>query len=84
MTKMAAMPIYGKNLLLWNQKSDDLETWYAASGLKYYQIHSNDDPGVTLSYFTARSNLVPYAFVREKDKTIDFSETCVIKVAICS
>ena len=29
MTKMAAMPIYGKNfknLLLWNQKADDLET----------------------------------------------------------
>ena len=21
-----------KNLLLWNQKTDDLETWYAASG----------------------------------------------------
>ena len=33
MTKMAAMPIYGKNyknLLLHNQKVDDLETWYAA------------------------------------------------------
>ena len=35
MTNMAAMPIYGKtlkNLLLQNQKADDLETWYAASG----------------------------------------------------
>ena len=32
MTKMAAMPIYGKNHLLWNQKADDLETWYAALG----------------------------------------------------
>ena len=31
MTKVATMPIYGKNL--WNQKADDhLETWYAASG----------------------------------------------------
>ena len=33
MTKMAAMPIYGKtfkNFLLWNRKADDLETWYAA------------------------------------------------------
>ena len=33
MTKMAAMPIYGKNLkkyILRNQKIDDLETWYAA------------------------------------------------------
>ena len=30
---------------------------------KYYQIYSNDDPGLTLTYFRARSNLVPYAFV---------------------
>ena len=32
MTEMAVMPIYGKNLknlLLRNQKADDLETWYA-------------------------------------------------------
>ena len=34
MTDMAAMPLYGKtlkNLLLWNQKADYLETCYAAS-----------------------------------------------------
>ena len=31
MTKMAAMPAI-KNLHLWNQKADDLETWYAALG----------------------------------------------------
>ena len=31
MTKMAAKPIYCKNLLLQVQKADDLETWYAAS-----------------------------------------------------
>ena len=33
MTNMAAMPIYGKtlkNLLLQNQKTNDLETWYVA------------------------------------------------------
>ena len=35
MTKMAATPIYGKNII----------------------VCSNDDPGVTLTYFTARSNL---------------------------
>ena len=37
MTKMAAMPIYGKNhknLLLRNQRTDDLETWYAALGAR--------------------------------------------------
>ena len=36
--------------------------------LKYYQVCSNDDPGVTLTYFTARSTLVPDAFVWEKVK----------------
>ena len=46
--------------------------------LKYYQIYSSDDPGLTLTYFTARSNLVPYAFVWEKGKTMDFSETIVV------
>ena len=46
--------------------------------LEYYQVCSNDDPGLTLTYFTARSNLVPYAFVWEKGKTVDFSETIVI------
>ena len=38
----------------------------------------NDDPGLPLTYFTAGSNLVPYAFVWEKGKTIDFSETIVV------
>ena len=40
MTKMAAMPIYGKtlkNLLLQNQKSYDLETWHVASGTQALQ-----------------------------------------------
>ena len=37
MTKMAAMPIYGKkpfkNLLLQNREADDLGTWYVALGM---------------------------------------------------
>ena len=55
--------------------------------LKYYQVYSNDDPGLTLTYFTARSNFVPFAFVWEEGKTMDFSETIVvygIKVGRCS
>ena len=43
--------------------------------LENYQVCSNGDPELTLTYFTARSNLVPYAFVWEKDKTMDFSIT---------
>ena len=46
--------------------------------LEYYQICSNDDPGLTLSNFTARSNWIPYAFVWEKGKIMDFSETIVV------
>ena len=40
MTKMAAMPISGKNLknlLLPNQKSNDLETWHVELGTKALQ-----------------------------------------------
>ena len=37
--------------------------------LEYYQVCSNDDPGLTL---------VLYAFVWGKGKTIDFSKTIVI------
>ena len=39
MTKMAAMPIYGKtlkNLLLQNRRADFHETWYVASGTPAY------------------------------------------------
>ena len=64
-----------KNRLLQNQKSYDLEIWHVALGT---QVFINDDPGLTLTYFTARSNLVPYAFVWEKDKTMDFSETIAV------
>ena len=55
--------------------------------LEYYQVCSNDDPGLTLTYFTGRSNLVPYAFAWEKGKTMNFSGTivvCDIKVGRCS
>ena len=31
-----------------------------------------------MTFFTARSNLVPYAFVWEKGKTLDFSETIFV------
>ena len=46
--------------------------------LEYYPVCSNNDPELTFTYFTARSNLVPYAFVWEKGKTMNFSETVVV------
>ena len=77
MTRMAAMPIhvYGKNLLRIQLTNIVV---YSIGLFKYYQICSNDDAGLTLTYFMARSKLVPYAFVWEKGKTMDLSETVVV------
>ena len=35
-------------------------------GLKLYKVYINDDPGLTLTYFTARSNWVTCTFEWEK------------------
>ena len=54
MTKMAAMPLYGKNLknlLLWNQTADDFETWYAASGAQVLPNLLNFWPWVDINLF---------------------------------
>ena len=71
MTKMAAMPKYGKNLkqnlLLQNPKVDDLETWYAALGARVLsQDCSNDDPGLTLTYFYGKVKFGPLCFCMGK------------------
>ena len=72
MTKIAAMPIYGKNLkkifFTGTKRPMTLKVGMQHWVLKCYQVYSNDDPGLTLTYFMARSNLVPYAFVWEKVK----------------
>ena len=57
-TKVAAMPICGKNL-----KNE------------YYQDCSNYYPGLTLTYFMPRSNLVTWAFAWAKVKIIYYLET---------
>ena len=82
MSKMATMPIYGKNLKKifssGTKRPMTLNPRMHHRVLKYYQVCSNDDPGLTLTYFTARSNLVLYAFVWEIGKTMDFSETIIV------
>ena len=52
----------------------DMQHWV----LEYYQDCSNDESGLTLTYFMARLNFVPYTFVWEECKTMDFSETIVV------
>ena len=67
MTKMATMPIYGKNpLKILFSRTRRLMT--LGLGIKYlvcgfYQVCSNDYSGLTITYFTARSNLIPNAFI---------------------
>ena len=92
MTKIATMPIYGKKLkkIFFSRTKRRMTLKFGMQQhrvLEYYQVCSNDDPGLTLTYFMTRSDLVPYAFVWEKGKTKDFSETIVvydIKVGRCS
>ena len=57
MTKMAATPIYGKNL----QNSPPNCPISMKLGMEYYElklytIYIKDDPELTLTYFTAMSN----------------------------
>ena len=55
-------------------------------GLQPVIVCSIDDPGVTLTYFTARSNLVTYVFLWEKSENSGFSETIAasdLKVGRC-
>ena len=44
-------------------------------GLKLYRVYIKDNPWLPLTYLTARSNLVTWAFLWEKVKTVNFSET---------
>ena len=76
MTKVAAMPKYGKNLkqivFSGTKRPMTLKVGMQHWVHKYYQFCSNDAPVMTLTYFTARSHLAPYAFVWETGKTMFF------------
>ena len=56
-TKMAATPIYSRE-----SKSYALEACVQHLALNPYKLYINDDPGLTLTYFMARSNKVVYVF----------------------
>ena len=81
MTKLTAMPIYDKNLkkiiFSGTKKLMPMKIGMQHWVLKYYQVMSNDVPGMTLTCFMPRSNFVPYAFVWEKIKQwIFFKNSC--------
>ena len=61
MTKMATTPIYGKNpskIFSGTGRPISMKLGIEHWRLQPIIVCSNDDPGVTLTYFTARSNLV--------------------------
>ena len=62
MTKMAATPIYGKNpsklFFSWTGRPIFTKLAMYHWGLQPIIVCSNDDPRTTLTYFTAKSNLV--------------------------
>ena len=70
MTKMAATSIYGENpsKIFFSRTSGPI---FTKLGMQHWElqpiiVYTNDDPGVILTYFTARSNLVTFAFYRKK------------------
>ena len=81
MTKMAATPIYGKNpsKIFFSRTGGLISTKLGMyhRGLLHIIVCSNDEAGVTLTYFTTRSNLVTLAFLLENVKTVDFSESII-------
>ena len=61
---MAAMPIYGKNTLIFSGTSVPISTKLGMNHRRLTQAHyifcSNDKPCLNLTYFTARSNFATY------------------------
>ena len=53
--------------------TDVLETWYAALGMGHYQVSSDDDHWLTLTYFTSWS--LRLLCGKTKSQTVDFKHT---------
>ena len=74
MTNMAAMPIFDKNvkkIFSGTKRLMILKVCMQHRALKYYQVCSNDDPALTLTYFQGQICMA-------KVKTMDFSELIVV------
>ena len=70
MTKMAAMPIYGKNpsniFFSETNRLISMKLGVNHPWLKYSNVYINHDPVMTLTKFMARSTWVAHAFEWEK------------------
>ena len=63
MTKMATMPIYGKNLskICFSRTGGPISTKLGLKHRwpKHYNLYINHDPVMTLTYFTASIHVIP-------------------------
>ena len=73
MTEMAAMPIYIENpsKIFFSRTIRPITTKLGMKnlGIQPMIVCSNDNPELTLTYFTARSNFGSQTFLTEKVKT---------------
>ena len=65
MTKMAAMPIYGKPVKIFYRTNSPMIMNLSMQHyvLKLYKVYINDDPELTLAHFQTMSNLGPKHFI---------------------
>ena len=78
MTKMTAMAINSKkhlNIFFSKTKMPIIQKLgIKHQGEELYKVYVNHDPGMTLTYFTARSTQVAHAFEWEKLSKCDIKE----------
>ena len=76
MTKMAAIPIYGKNtskiFFSENNRQISMKLGVKHRWLMYYEVYINHDPVMTLTQFMARSTWVAHSFEWEKTVKMSF------------
>ena len=65
MIKMAATPIYGKNLKKSSHPEPESPKILKLGMQQFYKGYVNDDPELTLTYLTTRSNLIACTFNEE-------------------
>ena len=82
LTKMAAMPIYGKNpkkiFFFGTNGLMTLKHGMHHEVLEYYQVCSNDDPELTLTYLRQGQIWSLMLLYGEKGKKMDCSEAVVV------
>ena len=79
MLNMATMLTNAQNLLLQNWWVDFHEAWYIALGRYPIIVCTDDDPRMTLTYFTARSILETGFYMGKSENNERFGNYCSLR-----